>query len=1052
MIWKIIASRTGADSSDKPKRAGNTVHLYVASIFKDFVQEREFLASHVFPELAYWCSNHQLNFLPVDLRYDLTHSADTVQFTATCLQEIDRLVEDGVPVCFLAFLSEQVGYIPSSEMAPSLGCTDWIDGISLLEMEIVKGAFFASNPNALFLCRDPSSLAQLPPDIASKYQPANSSEAARMDFLKSKLLSKYPEQVYSYTTNTSYSAVTGDVKFGGFESFVSKVVLDFFQLRIKSEFMVSPTPVLNPLECIEYHQQKDLTSRTKAPLVGKQQLVDKIKHYIEDPFNNAPLLILGDLGSGKTTVLAHMAAHYKDKYSTARKEQQLLQIQFDAQQEQARHDNAMRMERTDKRRFSVIGNLLSQKSSETWYNGELTNRGTSSFSHKRLRRISEHSRPRRMVHDDSCINHETPLEEHGEEYFDLNYPSAKITSRTDSEWQVFYHSVGSHPLSRELRYILQRLWRVEGLGEPRMTDMPSDCNALANKIREMLSTCGQKRFLLFLDSIDKIRGEFSSNVLKWIPSKLPSNVRIVTSLYSGSEVRKVLTSREPKCLELTNGSPSLAQSKVLLRSGLEHAGIMENPDLMEVLLNKHGIGNPLYITELCGELSRLDTTHTSSGWVVEKAKVLPNDLPGLYNHVLSAVEESLGRAGIAVLCLLYCSRCGLTEVELLEMLGTLEESNEQGNQIEDPQWSGLIGDESGLMGSQRFGASDISSWSASDVERTSLCESNASGNVIKSRKPSVELHLPLHGPPLPGSAARLSPWINHRKISSCSSGSAPEHTHTHPHSPLLLPSTPDFSRFGATPPGSLRRRHSRPSPSLTPVSSRLSPIFGHRNPTIDLHIDKEQLPPAEIEEASTDSRQKSSKSSHTDNPSPVKLTKRMSALRWATVYRTLKPFITNIGGPAETKWVLSNQSFSKAVYKKYFKNPPISSFPFSFSSFCGAYNDTIHHYFRKKKSGDPSTRLHASPGDTDMLSADLLLKRSLWWHSRLVWYFQSYCTDPRRRGEELPYHLVQLQNTNKLTKCLSSVEIFRSLSLPQKASISCVCMLWSFFTVCFNFL
>ena len=38
MIWKIIASRTGADSSDKPKRAGNTVHLYVASIFKDFVQ------------------------------------------------------------------------------------------------------------------------------------------------------------------------------------------------------------------------------------------------------------------------------------------------------------------------------------------------------------------------------------------------------------------------------------------------------------------------------------------------------------------------------------------------------------------------------------------------------------------------------------------------------------------------------------------------------------------------------------------------------------------------------------------------------------------------------------------------------------------------------------------------------------------------------------------------------------------------------------------------------------------------------------------------------
>ena len=51
----------------------------------------------------------------------------------------------------------------------------------------------------------------------------------------------------------------------------------------------------------------------------------------------------------------------------------------------------------------------------------------------------------------------------------------------------------------------------------------------------------------------------------------------------------------------------------------------------------------------------------------------------LYNHVLSGIEESLGKMGIAMLCLLYCSRCGLTEVELLEMLGTLEDPTEHGN-------------------------------------------------------------------------------------------------------------------------------------------------------------------------------------------------------------------------------------------------------------------------------------------------------------------------------------------------------------------------------------
>ena len=55
-----------------------------------------------------------------------------------------------MPVCFIAFLSEQVGYTPSSEMLSTITMpsnTDWIDGISLLEMEIVKAAFVTYNPN-----------------------------------------------------------------------------------------------------------------------------------------------------------------------------------------------------------------------------------------------------------------------------------------------------------------------------------------------------------------------------------------------------------------------------------------------------------------------------------------------------------------------------------------------------------------------------------------------------------------------------------------------------------------------------------------------------------------------------------------------------------------------------------------------------------------------------------------------------------------------------------------------------------------------------------------
>ena len=49
------------------------------------------------------------------------------------------------------------------------------------------------------------------------------------------------EQVYTYTADTKYSPVTGDVKFGGFENFMSKIVLEFFFLRFVATFIHSHT-------------------------------------------------------------------------------------------------------------------------------------------------------------------------------------------------------------------------------------------------------------------------------------------------------------------------------------------------------------------------------------------------------------------------------------------------------------------------------------------------------------------------------------------------------------------------------------------------------------------------------------------------------------------------------------------------------------------------------------------------------------------------------------------------------------------------------------------
>ena len=120
-------------------------------------------------------------------------------------------------------------------------------------------------------------------------------------------------------------------------------------------------------------------------------LILQIKLYIESPSSNSPLLILGDSGSGKTTVLAHVAMHYQEKYRIARKEQQLRQLELESERRQPKDES------TTKRRFSVIGNLLHQKNSDYFNSSEGTAREANTVIRRRLRRISDSSQPKNLI-------------------------------------------------------------------------------------------------------------------------------------------------------------------------------------------------------------------------------------------------------------------------------------------------------------------------------------------------------------------------------------------------------------------------------------------------------------------------------------------------------------------------------------------------------------------------------------------------------------------------------------------------------------------------------
>lgn len=137
---------------------------------------------------------------------------------------------------------------------------------------------------------------------------------------------------------------------------------------------------------------------------------------------------------------------------------------------------------------------------------------TRNLAKRNMRRISDFVTPD-FLHTHSSSHRarmqrggDTVLMESEDTCDDAYWSPLPLSSPTplDRQWLVFYHTVGCVPCSDELHYLLQRLWRIESLGEPRMKDMPYNPHALSKLIQEMLSTGSGKKFLLIVDSVDRV--------------------------------------------------------------------------------------------------------------------------------------------------------------------------------------------------------------------------------------------------------------------------------------------------------------------------------------------------------------------------------------------------------------------------------------------------------------------------------------------------------------------------------------------------------------------
>lgn len=234
---------------------------------------------------------------------------------------------------------------------------------------------------------------------------------------------------------------------------------------------------------------------------------------------------------------------------------------------------------------------------------------------------------------------------------------------------VLPHFIGVSPGSTDIRRTLLRLCRELARRFEITDEIPEDYEELRKVFPNFLEQAASHgKVVLLLDGLNQLDETYRAHTLDWLPWTLPPEVRPIVSTQEG-DCLDALRRRRPAPPEITIGPLPLEGRKEIVRHTLwdYRKRLDERPenDQMGELLGKGESDNPLYLIVACEELRVFGEFER----VTERIVSLPEDVPFLFEQVLERLEDDHGGELVKdALSLLECSRHGLLETEMLELL------------------------------------------------------------------------------------------------------------------------------------------------------------------------------------------------------------------------------------------------------------------------------------------------------------------------------------------------------------------------------------------------
>ena len=247
---------------------------------------------------------------------------------------------------------------------------------------------------------------------------------------------------------------------------------------------------------------------------------------------------------------------------------------------------------------------------------------------------------------------------------------AKAFSNCNSEEDntlIIPHFVGCSPSSVDCFRTLNRFCAliIRKFNIELEEGIPDEYNKLMECFKSLVKQIPEKgKLIIFIDALNQLSSSHKSHSLNWLPEILSENVKIIISALPG----EVLASIEDKKFPQEKvGALNNNNREEIIRGRLKpYRKDTLTKEQMAIILKKEESGKPLYLTIVAEEL-RLYGEYER---VNQKIAGFSENIEGLFDQIFKRLEDDTDDINLVrdAMCLFECSRFGLLETEMLQLL------------------------------------------------------------------------------------------------------------------------------------------------------------------------------------------------------------------------------------------------------------------------------------------------------------------------------------------------------------------------------------------------